>query len=459
MSTNNNVLFVLKFLIIGFVCILWLPAYGFALQDNYSEFPIRSNGPIIFDLDLCQFDGVGDSTRIEIFYSVYLTKPDSTNIAGNNSTTLEIFLKILNDSGKVLDQIQEEKTISFSDSLPSGQNSTFIDLKSFNLFPDSVTLELIIQDKITGRTGQVFMPMNIRNFDNQFSLSDLYFVSHIQKATGKSVFERRGIMMVPHPSRTFFISDDSQKAFIFYEINNLRYNPSKQSFYDATATVFDIRGEEVFKNVKELIKVGSTNSSRIDVLPIGTLNSGIYRILVQVLDRDAGIRQEITSHFKILTEDTDKTDILPMSDEEAEKYYDQIKYIATSQELDIFDQLDPKGKQEFLLQFWKSRDSNPRTAENEFMLEHFRRIAFVDQNFKGGLNSDMGRVYIKYGQPYEIERNASRALSSQEIEVWIYGVQGRTEFIFVDRIGDKKFNLVHSTHLDEFSNPAWQQDL
>jgi GWxTD domain-containing protein len=443
----------------GLIFFIGVPGHGFGYPQNESEFPIRSSGPIKFDLDLCQFAGVGDTTRIEIYYSVYLTGHDSIKIEGNNYTTLDVFLKLLSDSGKVLLKIQEEKTISFSDSEQSSQNTTFIDLKSFRLLPDSVTIQLIIQDKVTGKTGQVIKPLNIRYFDNEFSLSDLYFVSHIQRATGGSLFERHGVMLVPHPSRTYFISDDSQKAFIFYEINNLSFDTSQQSFYDAIATVFDIKGQEVFKNVKELIKVGSTNSSRIEIIPIGNLNSGIYKILVHVLDRESGIRREISSRFKILREDSNDTNVLPMSDEESQKYFDQIKYIATDRELTIYDQLNPQGKQEFLLQFWKSRDPNPNTPENEFMLEHFRRLAEVEAQFKGGINSDMGRIYIIYGSPLEIQRQALDVHITHSVEKWIYTLRGRTEFVFVDRIGDGKYALVHSTYLEEFSNPNWQQDL
>ena len=459
MKCNCSVLLLIRVMTFGLLFFIFIPEHGFSSPQTESEFPIRSSGPITFDLDLCQFNGVGDSTRIEFYYSVYLTGQDSIKIAEDNSTTLDIFLKILSDSGKVLGEFKEEKTISLYDSLHGSQNTTFIDLKSFRLFPDSVTIQLIIQDKITGKIGQVFTPLNIRYFDNEFSLSDLYFVSHIQRASGESVFEKHGVMLVPHPSRTFFISDDSQKAFVFYEINNLSFDASQQSFYDATATVFDIKGKEVFKNVKELIKVASTNSSRIEVIPIGNFNSGIYKILIHVLDRDSGIRREISRRFKILREDSDDTDILPMSEEESQKYFDQIKYIATDRELNIYGQLNPQGKQQFLLQFWKSRDPNPDTPENEFMIEHFRRLAEVEGQFKGGINSDMGRVYIKYGSPLEIERQALDVNMTHSIEKWIYALDGRIEFVFVDRIGDGKYVLVHSTKLEEFSNPNWQQDL
>jgi GWxTD domain-containing protein len=459
MRSDFNFILVARFVLTGLLFCLFSPNDGFASSGNESVFPIRSNGPIKFDLDLCQFEGEGDSTRIEIYYSVYLAGVDTTKGTRNNRSILEIFVKIRSDTGNILYQVHDEKTINFSEASQSGQKTTFIDIKSFNLHTDSITVQLTIQDRETGDTGKVITPVKVRKFENRFSLSDLYFISHVQKATGSSVFERHGVMLVPHPSRTFFIRDDAKKVFVFYEINHLTFDTSKQSFYDVFTQVYDIKGKEVFKSIKELIKVGSTNSSRIEVIPVGNFKNGIYKILIQVLDRDSGDREEIARLFKILREDSEETDILPMSDEEAEIYYDQIKYIATDKELDIYEQLNPQGKQKFLLQFWKSRDPNPNTIENEFMLEHFRRIAYVEGKFKGGINSDMGRIYIKYGPPFEIERQISSTDISQEIEFWNYAVDNRAQFIFVDRNGDGKFALVHSTHEDEFSNPRWQQDL
>ena len=75
----------------GLIFFIGVPGHGFGYPQNESEFPIRSSGPIKFDLDLCQFAGVGDTTRIEIYYSVYLTGHDSIKIEGNNYTTLDVF--------------------------------------------------------------------------------------------------------------------------------------------------------------------------------------------------------------------------------------------------------------------------------------------------------------------------------------------------------------------------------
>ena len=83
----------------------------------------------------------------------------------------------------------------------------------------------------------------------------------------------------------------------------------------------------------------------------------------------------------------------------------------------------------------------------------------MQSEFKGGISSDMGRVYIIYGSPVDIERQSSMLSSAQAVEIWSYAVDGRTDFVFIDRDGDGKFVLVHSTHRNEYSNPDWQENM
>ena len=459
MRTNKYLILGLKILLFWMLFFTLMQELALGQSGFRSGFPVQSTGSVRFDLDICQFEGGGDSTRIELFYSVYLTGKDTIEESGLPFTTLGIHINIINKSGAVVYQDWEEKEISLYDSLNPGAQTTYIDIKSVDLLPDSVFLQLTIQDTLTGKIGQVSGEFIIRSFGDEFSLSDLYFVSHVQRASGSSVFEKHGIMLVPHPSRSFFVSDDIQKAFVFYEINNLSYKSTNKSFFDAICTVFDIKGQEVFRNVRELIKINSNNTSRVEIIPVGKFKNGIYRLLVEVIDSASGVKRQISGYFKVVREDSDETDILPMTKEEAAKYYDQIKYIASQQEKEVYHQLNPSGKQEFLLRFWKSRDTDPSTPENEFMLEHFRRLAIAEEKFKGGINSDRGRIYIKYGPPVEIKRQPSSAGTSREIEIWIYAIEGRTDFVFVDRNGDGKYVLVHSNHIDEYSNPGWQEGL
>ena len=184
----------------------------------------------------------------------------------------------------------------------------------------------------------------------------------------------------------------------------------------------------------------------------------MYRLILNLTDLTTADGFSLKRYFQIENMLIQPGSVLPMSDQDIQKYYDQIKYIATNKELEIFRNLDNNGKQRFLLQFWKSKDKTPDTPENEFMEEHFKRMAYCEKNFQRGVNSDRARIYIKYGPPVNIERRASTLGYSKPVEIWTYAFDGSIEFVFVDRTNDGNYVLVHSTHPDEYSNPDWMKN-
>lgn len=63
-------------------------------------------------------------------------------------------------------------------------------------------------------------------------------------------------------------------------------------------------------------------------------------------------------------------------------------------------------KDEFIQNFWAMRDPTPETEENEFKDEWYRRLEYVNKTYtrgtKKGWRSDMGRVYLFFGPPWQI---------------------------------------------------------
>ena len=152
---------------------------------------------------------------------------------------------------------------------------------------------------------------------------------------------------------------------------------------------------------------------------------------------------------------------LPMTAADIKKYRDQIKYIASQQEMNEFDATPNETKTAFLIQFWESRDETPETPDNEFMMDYFSRFNYAEKNFKGidaGSNSDMGRVFIVYGQPDDIERY-QMDFQTKPYEIWqYYTTGGKHVFYFVDRNNIGIYSLVHSTVLEEIKNYSWREN-
>jgi len=443
-------------LAVCFLLLIMTTAWAAWRLDDAFALPARSSGPLAFFADICQFEGGAGKTATEVFYTVDLSQfnPQSSP---DQKLILLIDVVFHSTTGDTIAEAHEKKSIKLSYDKNAGAFS-FVDLKKLSLSPGPLVLQLSIRDSVSGLEGVLRKEFEVRDFGKRFSISDLMLSSQLQKAQGKSVFEKGGLIVVPMPSRSFSVADSISQLFVYFEINHLQYASQEPSFYSIQYDVRDSQNRQVFSNTRSSIPKAGANSSRIEKIPVTKVPPGHYRLAMQVTDLATAAVCSAAVDFACLSPHAGEAMVLTMTAEDMQKYFDQIKYLATDQEKDIYWQLSAAGKQNFLLEFWKSKDPTPGTPENEFMKEHFRRIAYCEKKFSGGLNSDMAKIYIKYGSPMEVSREVSTAKINRPVEIWTYALDGRREFVFVDRTGDGRYVMVHSNHPAEYSNPNWMDD-
>lgn len=151
-------------------------------------------------------------------------------------------------------------------------------------------------------------------------------------------------------------------------------------------------------------------------------------------------------------------------------YRDWIKkdvaYIITPEERKAFNQLKTDEEREnFIENFWRRRDPNPDTEENEYREEYYERIAYANEKFASGIPgwmTDRGRIYITWGKPDSIEsRPAGGAYdrpsyegggstTTYPFEIWFYrhldGVGDGIEIEFVDPTGTGEYRIARSPY-------------
>jgi GWxTD domain-containing protein len=97
-----------------------------------------------------------------------------------------------------------------------------------------------------------------------------------------------------------------------------------------------------------------------------------------------------------------------------------VKWIITDQERKAFLSLsNDEERDAFIEQFWQRRNPDPDSPENTFREEHYRRIAYANEHFaagKPGWMTDRGMIYIKFGQPDDIESHPSGGTYERPIE-------------------------------------------
>lgn len=134
----------------------------------------------------------------------------------------------------------------------------------------------------------------------------------------------------------------------------------------------------------------------------------------------------------------------PPRGREYEQMLEALAYIADNSEVEAMRGKRPEDQAAAWEAFWRRRDPTPETARNEYQIEFFRRLRYADQHFLGfgpGWRSDMGRAYIRYGPPDQIEQRQPTA-SQPGLEVWYYN-QPYRRLIFSDREGFGRYTLLN----------------
>ncbi|MFO7888897.1 MAG: GWxTD domain-containing protein [bacterium] len=446
---------------------------GFAYTQDYSlsnlsqqkkgSFPVQSKGQLWFISDILQYQGKENRTRIDVLYSVNLSKYWQESQLSDSLLLLHIDCRIFDKNGDLLSETTKNKRFTPS-SKDTMQTSTYIDIIQYSLLPGLYEIKITMQDSMHNNiNGITEHSLKIRDFSKQFSLSDIYFIADIQEMNNhvpekKNSFEKNGYLFIPNVQRSY-LNTDNEQLYIYYEINNLDFDSEGKSFYHTYYSIMDMEDTEVRSGSKEWLIATASGLARIEGISVSDLPSGIYKIRVKTVDVKDDTFASINSYFLITAPAQQYASILPMTETDIKKYIKQMCYIATDKEIEIFKQLDKEAKQNFLLDFWESKDPDPTTKENEFMQEHFKRLAYAEANFRGGIESDMGRIYIIYGPPQDIDRDYSNMRNSKQFITWYYALEGKVKFVFADRTGDGIYTLVHSTKFDEYSDPDWKEHI
>ncbi len=164
-----------------------------------------------------------------------------------------------------------------------------------------------------------------------------------------------------------------------------------------------------------------------------------------VMDRPRNVKTEITKVYK--------------------KWLDEdVAYIITDAERGAFKKLaTDEEREQFIEAFWRRRDPDPDTDENEYREEYYERIAYANQHFASGIpgwRTDRGRIYIRFGKADDVEShpsggqydrpsyNGGGSTTTYPFEIWFYryiaGVGSGIEIEFVDPTGTGEYRIARS---------------
>lgn len=309
-------------------------------------------------------------------------------------------------------------------------------------------------------------------------LSDATLASEIRPSTDRgSPFYKNGFLVRPNPNRLY--GESLNALFYYVEAYNLDQIGDAAGSYQWYAFISEANRVQPFADLEQRslrpvrspdVIVGSFNLSAVP--------SGSYFLHLVVLDEaneavSATARKffvynpDVEAAPTVFLEETFETsEYASMPEEQVEQALAHARLISNDQELRRIRALDEiEDRRRFLMDFWKARDPDPSTPQNEYRQEFLRRIEFANDRYStsyvDGWETDRGRILIRYGQPIAIEPHLyDRDMLPHEI--WQYNNipgEGQAVFVFADRNSFGEFELIHSSVAGERSLPDWSSEL
>ena len=125
-------------------------------------------------------------------------------------------------------------------------------------------------------------------------------------------------------------------------------------------------------------------------------------------------------------------------------FISKVRYIISEKEKRVFLEIPDDEKKAWIEEFWKQRDPDPATEENELKMEYFNRIEQADKMFrtepKPGWMTDRGRIFVLFGPPMnKVFFPMGSGPQGKCGETWYYG---GFPIAFVDENCTSNFRLI-----------------
>ncbi len=365
--------------------------------------------------------------RIDIYVEIPLT---TLQFKKNQNTqkfdaNFDFVVTIINSNNEIVVNNNVPETISkTSEEQKSLEDESEYRIKSFYLTPDTYKIATSLRDRNNYKEYKIEKVVFVPDFNSkELSISSIMLLSDfITDSLGRRII---------YPLVTNNIGD-LKDIYVFFEI------------YNNSSNTFPISINYKIVNEKDLsVKTGNFSY----VITPGTnqkidkLNPYDYTIGNYKLQLFSNVYPSLASEKEFSYRWTE----LPMTIENLDKAISEMIYIATSDEITYIKEAPTQAEKERrFLEFWKSVDPSPKTAKNEIMIEYYNRVKIANEKFSNysvdGYRTDMGMVYIIYGNPSNIERHPFDDYS-RPYEVWEY-YEINKQFIFVDYTGFGDYRLI-----------------
>jgi GWxTD domain-containing protein len=373
---------------------------------------------------------------------------------------------------------------TLQDTLGVGVN--FVDQQRFSLPVGNYVLELSIADNNVNKEARTLnYPFSIEFPADKVSLSTVQLINSYTKSSETTILSKSGYDLVPMVDN--FYPSDKNKLIFYSEI----YNP-KHTEGEGYLVSYYIESFENSRPLNSFAKSKREASKPVMIafneFDISKLPTGNYNVVVSVKDKT---NTEVAAGSSFFQRSNPAMDAQEMnysnvditnsfvlsftSEDTLREFIRSLSPIATEMEK-VFIRYQLEGAalpvlQQYFQRFWESRNMlEPQREWEEYKVQVDKVNRAFSTQVKKGYETDMGHVYLKYGEPSTIQdvpfdASALSDRGSVPYQIWHYyslhnGRERNKRFVFISsEVSVKDYTLVHSDAVGEIQNWNWQRQL
>jgi GWxTD domain-containing protein len=380
--------------------------------------------------------------RLEVYWQVFnrglVFKADGDKLRA----TYETQIRIMGDDEHQADSYKKSSQVVVDDRARATSPIDFRTNQANFLLPEGkYEIQLTLRDGNSGKAQSRNIKVKIKTKDFRGSnprLSELELVNAVlPPGETASPFDKANLRVVPSLTGEF---GDLQFGRLRFYMEIYKGSGDIDDVVIETAIRKEWGGLEYRDSLTSTLEESVTRQFR--EISLENMTPGDYRLEVRLRGRRMKEldKRECVFHIEwsqeTLLQDGYKTLV------------NLLRLVATRDQVKSLEKAETVvTRQAALDTLWLAWDPTPGTAENEIRGEFFRRVKVANRTFsfmrQQGWQTDRGVVYIKHGQPDEID-DAPMSMDSYPYQEWHYHRGGiYRKFTFVDRNGDGDFRLTY----------------
>jgi GWxTD domain-containing protein len=374
-----------------------------------------------------------EANRVEVYYKIFNDGLHYVKKGDKYVANYEINVIIMGEGDRQVTAQSIDKTYILDEyELTQSQQGFLVNQIDLKLEPGKYALICKLIDHNSKDVSSVETKFESLPFDPAGSLSDIEFLQDVGEVEGESKFLKLGQTTVPAVERSF---DSEEQRLGFYIECYVGDRVGKKL---TLAWHIESKHGNGLEEGTLSIEADKQTIGVSEYLDLADLAPGEYEFELALLDGKRRLAERSTMLFI-------RWSFASLVKNDFEYAVEQLKYIHTKDERNELKEAPDSLRLELFDELWDRKDPTPGTPQNELREEYYRRIRYANQYYhainREGWQTDRGMVYVKYGEPDQIDRHPFE-LERKPFQIWYYYTQRRT-FVFEDSRGDGDYQLLY----------------